>query len=73
MDDKKVAVKSEFDADYTGDANSTNIFRRLDTLKWSTWHTQMSIILGIGWAMDSFETSVVSASISKISRYLHKY
>jgi hypothetical protein len=49
-------------------SGQTNMFKRLDTLTWSKWHTKMAIILGIGWAMDSFETTVVSASIVNISK-----
>jgi len=45
----------------------TNLLKRLDVLKWSNWHLRASLILGTGWAMDAFETTVVCASIANIA------
>ncbi|KAI8893475.1 major facilitator superfamily transporter [Globomyces pollinis-pini] len=45
----------------------TDLFNRLDKLTWSSWHTFTSFVLGTGWAMDAFETSIVSANIAYIS------
>lgn len=45
----------------------TNLLLRLDHLEWSRWHTKICIILGIGWAMDAFETQISTSSIRVIS------
>ncbi|KAJ3320401.1 hypothetical protein HDV06_005324 [Boothiomyces sp. JEL0866] len=49
---------------------TTTLFKRLDNLQWSPWHTRVALILGTGWALDAFETSIVGANINLISKDL---
>lgn len=36
-----------------------SIGQRLDHLAWTPFHTRVTIVLGIGWLLDSFEVSVI--------------
>jgi MFS family permease len=47
--------------------DKTNLMKRLDKLQWSSWHTQVALSLGTGWAMDAYETQVAASAISLIS------
>ena len=48
--------------------HETNLLKRLDKLRWSKWHNRVAFILGTGWAMDAFETSIATSSIATISQ-----
>lgn len=37
----------------------TDLYRRLDILKWNKFHTVVTMALGIGWLLDSFEVTIV--------------
>ncbi|KAJ3389442.1 hypothetical protein HDU92_001016 [Lobulomyces angularis] len=49
-----------------GEIQYTNITKRLDNLNWSKWHTKTTIVLGVGWALDAFETSILSSVLNLI-------
>jgi MFS family permease len=38
----------------------TNVPPRLDALRWSSWHTRVVIALGITWALDGLEASLIA-------------
>lgn len=48
------------------EATLTNATHRLDKLSWSKWHTETTLILSTGWALDAFETSIMSPLLVKI-------
>jgi MFS family permease len=39
----------------------TDALARLDTMPWTRFHTTLTIALGVGWALDSFETNIIGS------------
>ncbi|KAI9295359.1 MFS general substrate transporter [Neoconidiobolus thromboides FSU 785] len=50
-------------------SSKTKVTTRLDHLTWSRWHTKLVIVLGIGWAFDAFEITIITAILPIIKRY----
>lgn len=44
----------------------TNALRRLDLMRWSSWHTNLAFLLGTGWIFDHFEAAVSLSFIVQI-------
>ncbi len=44
---------------HTVTATLDGIGQRLDRLTWTPFHTRITLVLGIGWLLDSFEVSVI--------------
>jgi len=40
-------------------SKTRSIGQRLDCLAWTPFHTRVTLVLGIGWLLDSFEVSVI--------------
>ncbi|KAI8325291.1 MFS general substrate transporter [Martensiomyces pterosporus] len=53
------------------DDSPKTVAQRLDGLKWSRWHTEVTFILGTGWALDAFETSIVSGVMSLLKHHFN--
>ena len=49
----------------------TDLFGRLDRLAWGKVHTVVLIALGIGWALDGFEVTIVGPMLSFLAKYFH--
>lgn len=45
----------------TNPAVRTDALVRLDHLPWTKFHTTLTIALGLGWALDSFETNIIGS------------
>lgn len=43
------------------DTVSTDALERLDSMPWTRFHTTLTIALGVGWALDSFETNIIGS------------
>ena len=39
----------------------TDALARLDNMPWSRFHTVLTLALGVGWALDSFETNIIGS------------
>lgn len=39
----------------------TDALARLDNMPWTRFHTTLTIALGVGWALDSFETNIIGS------------
>ncbi|WP_158816772.1 MFS transporter [Methylocapsa sp. S129] len=39
----------------------TDALARLDNMPWTRFHTTMTLALGVGWALDSFETNMIGS------------
>lgn len=44
---------------------------RLDRLSWRPFHTRVTIVLGIGWLLDSFEVSVIGNVLGVLKKLWH--
>lgn len=42
-------------------AMQTDALARLDNMPWTRFHTTLTIALGVGWALDSFETNIIGS------------
>ncbi len=59
------------DAASTGSDTSPQISTRLDRLPWSPLHTRLTLALGIGWLLDSFEVNIVGNVLGVLQRLWH--
>jgi MFS family permease len=50
---------------------TTDVTRRLDLLHWSTFHTMVTAVLGIGWLLDAFEVNIVGSVLGVIQIVFH--
>ncbi|MEO7074101.1 MAG: hypothetical protein ABI068_02215 [Ktedonobacterales bacterium] len=50
---------------------TTDITRRLDVLRWSTFHTMITAVLGVGWLLDAFEVNIVGSVLGVIQHVFH--
>lgn len=39
----------------------TDALERLDHMPWTRFHTMLTVALGVGWALDSFETNIIGS------------
>jgi MFS family permease len=44
----------------------TDALTRLDNLPWTRFHTLVTVALGVGWALDSFETNIIGSMFGVI-------
>lgn len=51
--------------------SATTIGERLDRLSWRPVHTQITLALGIGWLLDSFEVNVVGSVLGVLKDLWH--
>ena len=51
--------------------NNNNLLQRLDRLRWSRFHTGMTLALGIGWLFDSFEVNLTGGLLGTIKTQFH--
>ena len=54
---------------FTSDASS--IGGRLDRMAWTPFHTRVTLVLGIGWLLDSFEVSVIGNVLGILKNLWH--
>lgn len=45
---------------------TTDVTRRLDRLRWSRFHTTITVVLGVGWLLDAFEVNIVGSVLGVI-------
>ena len=50
---------------------STDALARLDNMPWTRFHTLIIAALGVGWALDSFETNIIGSVFGGIQSYWH--
>ncbi|WCM26289.1 MFS transporter [Sphingomonas sp. QA11] len=43
-------------------AVQTDALERLDHMPWTRFHTVLTVALGVGWALDSFETNIIGST-----------
>jgi MFS family permease len=51
-----------------GNATSLSLGQRLDRLPWKPLHTRITLALGIGWLLDSFEVNIVGNVLSILQK-----
>jgi MFS family permease len=49
----------------------TDALARLDNMPWTPFHTVMILALGIGWALDSFETNIIGSVFGVLKSFWH--
>ncbi|HZZ10430.1 MAG TPA: MFS transporter [Paraburkholderia sp.] len=49
----------------------TDALSRLDNLPWTRFHTLMVFALGVGWALDSFETNIIGSVFGVLRAQWH--
>jgi MFS family permease len=49
----------------------TDALTRLDNMPWTRFHTLMLIALGVGWALDSFETNIIGSVFGVLKSQWH--
>lgn len=49
----------------------TDALTRLDHLPWTRFHTLMVFALGVGWALDSFETNIIGVVFGVLKSQWH--
>jgi MFS family permease len=49
----------------------TDALTRLDNMPWTRFHTLMLIALGVGWALDSFETNIIGSVFGVLKAQWH--
>ncbi|WGY70184.1 MFS transporter [Burkholderia cepacia] len=49
----------------------TDALARLDNLPWTRFHTLMLVALGVGWALDSFETNIIGSVFGVLKSHWH--
>ncbi len=52
-------------------SNNNNLLQRLDRLRWSRFHSGMTLALGIGWLFDSFEVNLTGGLLGTIKTQFH--
>ncbi|KAI9294086.1 MFS general substrate transporter [Neoconidiobolus thromboides FSU 785] len=52
-------------------SDPNHLFKRLDNLNWTRWHTKLTVILGVGWAFDAFEITIVSSMLNNLKVYFN--
>lgn len=50
---------------------TTTVTRRLDRLHWSSFHTLITAVLGVGWLLDAFEVNIVGSVLGVIQSVFH--
>lgn len=46
----------------------TDALNRLDHMPWTRFHTLLTVALGIGWALDSFETNIIGSMFGVLKK-----
>lgn len=54
-----------------GKETSSSIGERLDRLPWTRLHTRVTLALGIGWLLDSFEVNVIGNVLGILQKLWH--
>jgi MFS family permease len=49
----------------------TDALARLDNMPWTRFHTLMLVALGVGWALDSFETNIIGSVFGVLKAQWH--
>jgi MFS family permease len=49
----------------------TDALTRLDNMPWTRFHTLMVVALGVGWALDSFETNIIGSVFGVLKSQWH--
>jgi MFS family permease len=49
----------------------TDALTRLDNMPWTRFHTLMLVALGVGWALDSFETNIIGSVFGMLKAQWH--
>lgn len=49
----------------------TDALTRLDNLPWTRFHTVLTAALGVGWALDSFETNIIGSMFAILKSQWH--
>jgi MFS family permease len=49
----------------------TDALTRLDNMPWTRFHTLMTVALGVGWALDSFETNIIGSVFGALKAQWH--
>ncbi len=49
----------------------TDALTRLDNMPWTRFHTTLTVALGIGWALDSFETNIIGSVFAVLKTQWH--
>ncbi|MGY3232550.1 MFS family permease [Luteibacter sp. HA06] len=49
----------------------TDALTRLDEMPWTRFHTILTIALGVGWALDSFETNIIGSVFGVLKAQWH--
>lgn len=47
---------------------TSDALERLDHMPWSRFHTTLTLALGVGWALDSFETNIIGSVLGILTR-----
>jgi MFS family permease len=47
------------------------LLRRLDETRWNRFHTVVTMVLGVGWLLDSFEVTVINNVVSVFKEIWH--
>ncbi|MFL9883301.1 MFS transporter [Paraburkholderia agricolaris] len=55
----------------TSHSIETDALSRLDNLPWTRFHTLMLVALGVGWALDSFETNIIGSVFGVLKSQWH--
>lgn len=56
---------------YPETTTPTDALTRLDNMPWTRFHTTMTMALGVGWALDSFETNIIGSMFGIIKKQWH--
>lgn len=59
---------SEQDRMSPGTSIETDGLDRLDHMPWTRFHTLLTVALGIGWALDSFETNIIGSMFGVLKK-----
>lgn len=54
-------AKPEHASTNAGAVMQTDALERLDNMPWTRFHTVLTIALGVGWALNSFETNIIGS------------
>jgi len=54
-----------------GKATNASIGERLDRLPWTRLHTRVTLALGIGWLLDSFEVNIIGNVLGILKKLWH--
>lgn len=50
---------------------ASDALERLDQMPWSRFHTTLTLALGVGWALDSFETNIIGSVLGILKDHWH--